>query len=210
MWCGKDSKLFEAARHTKSFVSLDGADHLLSRREDADFVAQISAAWARRHLELQAPAAAQTAAPAAAMPLEAPVQVSEIDHQFLCELAAGAHRLLADEPASAGGSDKGPTPYDLLLMALGACTAMTLRLYARRKGIPLEDVQVLLEHERLHAKDCAECEGRDGQLERIRRRLRLKGALSEAHRADLLRIADRCPVHRTLEGRPVIATTLLE
>ncbi len=204
-------KLFEAARHPKSFISLDGADHLLSRREDADFVAELSAAWARRHLDLQAQekVAAPTVAPAV-VPLEAPVQVSEIDHRFLCELAAGAHRLLADEPASVGGSDKGPTPYDLLLMSLGACTAMTLRLYAQRKSMPLEDVQVLLEHDRLHAQDCAECEGREGQLERVRRRLRFKGPLSEAQRADLLRIADRCPVHRTLEGRPVIVTSVLE
>ncbi|MGR4870193.1 alpha/beta fold hydrolase [Variovorax sp. LARHSF232] len=204
-------KLFEAARHPKSFISLDGADHLLSRREDADFVAQLSAAWARRHLDLQASKEAAAPAPApAALPLEAPVQVSEIDHRFLCELAAGAHRLLADEPASVGGSDKGPTPYDLLLMSLGACTAMTLRLYAQRKSMPLEDVQVLLEHDRLHARDCAECEGREGQLERIRRRLRFKGPLSEAQRTDLLRIADRCPVHRTLEGRPVIVTSVVD
>jgi putative redox protein len=122
---------------------------------------------------------------------------------------AGGHHLDADEPVSAGGKARGPTPYDLVLMALGACTSMTLRLSAKRKGYALQDVQVRLEHERLHAQDCEQCEGREGKVERITRRLLLRGPLSEQQRADLQRIADRCPVHRTLEGQPVIVTQLV-
>ncbi|WP_227689335.1 OsmC family protein [Klebsiella quasipneumoniae] len=123
-------------------------------------------------------------------------------------MRAGAHQLDADEPRSLGGGDRGPGPYDLLLMSLGACTSMTLRLYAKRKGYALDDVQVVLRHERLHANDCAECEGRSGRVERIAREITVRGDLDDAQRADLLRVADLCPVHRTLEGKPVIVTRL--
>ena len=198
-------RLFKAARHPRSFVSLDGADHLLTREEDAGYAADIIAAWAHRYLPLAG--GASDGAPADLRDGE--VWVGEHDHAFWREMHAGDHHIDADEPSAVGGGGRGPTPYDLLLMALGACTSMTLRQYAKRKGYALKDVQVRLRHERLHAQDCAECEGRDGKVERIAREIAVRGPLSEDQRADLLRIADRCPVHRTLEGTPVIATTLV-
>ena len=136
------------------------------------------------------------------------VWIGEHDHVFWRAMRAGAHHLDADEPLGVGGGARGPTPYDLLLMALGACTSMTLRRYALRKGYALSDVQVRLEHERIHAQDCAECGDREGKVERITRVLQLHGPLSQEQRADLVRIADRCPVHRTLENQPLIVTRL--
>ena len=116
------------------------------------------------------------------------------------QIDAGAHTFYADEPADAGGDDSGPTPYDLLLSALGACTSMTLLMYARRKGWPLEDVEVRLSHQRDYARDCAECDTTPVQIDQIERRIRLKGSLDQAQRARLLEIAEKCPVHRTLTG----------
>ena len=129
---------------------------------------------------------------------------------FAQQIQARSHRLVADEPVSNGGTDTGPTPYDLLLAALGACTSMTLRLYARHKGLPLERVAVRLTHARVHAQDCADCGdgSRDTRLERIERELVLEGALDQAQRQRLLEIADRCPVHRTLMGEKEIVTRL--
>jgi uncharacterized OsmC-like protein len=124
-------------------------------------------------------------------------------------IEARGHRLLADEPLEAGGSDTGPTPYELLLGALGACTAMTVRLYARRKGWPLETVEVTLRHERIHAQDCADCETGDAFLDRITKRLRLDGALSTEQRQRLAEIAERCPVQRTLQRQVSIQQELV-
>jgi uncharacterized OsmC-like protein len=125
---------------------------------------------------------------------------------FQQDIIAGAHRLIADEPVSAGGLDSGPGPYDLLLAALGACTSMTLRLYAERKNLPLTHVQVRLRHSRVHAVDCAECETKEGMLDRIDRVITLEGELDDAQRARLLEIADMCPVHRTLTSEVDIRT----
>ena len=116
------------------------------------------------------------------------------------QIDAGSHTFYADEPADAGGDNAGPTPYDLLLGALGACTSMTLLMYARRKGWPLEDVEVRLSHQRDYARDCAECDTKPVQLDRIERRITLKGQLDPSQRARLLEIAEKCPVHRTLTG----------
>jgi putative redox protein len=127
---------------------------------------------------------------------------------FVQEIQAGRHRLAADEPAEAGGTDAGPSPYDLLLAALGACTSMTLSMYARRKQWPLERVAVRLTHSRIHAEDCAECETREGMLDRIEREITLGGPLSAEQRARLLEIANRCPVHRTLVSEIDIRTRL--
>jgi putative redox protein len=128
--------------------------------------------------------------------------------KFQQEIAIGAYRLLADEPASAGGGDTGPSPYDLLSAALGACTAMTIRLYADAKKLPLERVSVDLRHEKIHAADCSECETREGRVDRIERVIGLEGPLDDAARARLLEIANKCPVHRTLHGEVVIPTRL--
>ena len=120
------------------------------------------------------------------------------------QIVAGNHRFTADEPTEAGGGDKGPDPYSLLLAALGACTSMTLQLYARHKGIPLEGVQVRLSHNRLHAQDCHECESKGGMVSRIERHIKLTGPLSDAQRSRLLEIAARCPVHKTLTSEIVV------
>lgn len=125
---------------------------------------------------------------------------------FAQEIVAGPHRLSADEPESAGGTDTGPTPYDLLLAALGACTSITVGIYARRKGWPLEEVRVNLRHSKTHASDCAECETKAGMLDRIERDIHFTGSLTEEQRSKLLEIANKCPVHRTLRSEIVIAT----
>jgi putative redox protein len=128
---------------------------------------------------------------------------------FTQEVESGRHRLVADEPVAAGGTDAGPSPYELLLAALGACTSMTLSMYARRKQWPLERVAVHLQHARIHAEDCAECETKEGMLDRIEREISLTGPLSDGQRARLLEIANRCPVHRTLVSEIDIRTRLL-
>lgn len=195
--------IFQAAKHPKSFVSLDGADHLVSRREDAARIARIVAAW----VESYVPAAAE-AAPAVALPAGT-VRVAETrTARYQCEVTSGPHRLLADEPASVGGTDTGPNPYDLLLASLGSCTAMTLRMYADRKGWPLERATVDLRHSKVHAADCADCETREGKVDVIERAIRIDGPLDDAQRARLLEIADMCPVHRTLHGEIVVRTRL--
>jgi uncharacterized OsmC-like protein/fermentation-respiration switch protein FrsA (DUF1100 family) len=194
------SSIFAAAKHPKSFVSLADADHLLSRRSDAAYVANVIAAWAERYLEAAAqPSEAEAAAPG--------VVVTETRQGLFQQVVqAGRHRLLADEPTAAGGLDTGPNPYDLLLAALGACTAMTLRLYAERKALPLERVSVTLTHGRIHAADCEACETQEGMLDRIDRTIRLDGELDGEQRARLLQIADKCPVHRTLTSEVEIRT----
>ena len=125
------------------------------------------------------------------------------------DIEAGGHHLVSDEPLDLGGTDAGPTPYDLLVAALGSCTAITLQMYARHKGWPLEGVEVRLTHGKIHARDCAECETKEGRIDRIEREIVLQGALDEAQRARLLEIADRCPVHRTLTSEIQISTRLL-
>lgn len=194
------SRIFLAARHPKSFVSLDDADHLLSRRSDAVYVAEVLAAWAGRYLTPQA-ADALADAPAGA------VVVAETgEGKFTQHVAAGRHHLMADEPEAVGGLDMGPSPYDFLLAALGSCTSMTLRLYAERKGLSLERTRVTLSHEKIHAEDCATCETREGKIDRIRRVIELTGNLTPEERRRLLEIADKCPVHRTLHSEILIET----
>jgi putative redox protein len=195
--------IFKTALHPKSFVSLDGADHLLNREEDARFAAGIIAAWASRYL----PA---TDAPAPAPAAEDGwVEVVETGAgAFATEVHAGRHRWLADEPVAVGGDDSGPGPYDLLAASLGACTAMTLRMYARQKGLPLERVRVRLKHSKIHATDCEHCETSAGRIDRIEREIELQGPLDDAQHRRLLEIADRCPVHRTLHAEVDVPTRL--
>jgi uncharacterized OsmC-like protein/alpha/beta superfamily hydrolase len=192
-----------ASRRPASFVALDHADHLLTRRADAVFAAQVIATWAMRFIadERQiAPAPAATAQVVVAETTQGP---------FLNHVVAGQHRFLADEPVSIGGFDAGPAPYDLLAAALGACTSMTLRMYADRKQLPLDRVTVEVGHGKVHAADCSECvDGRTGQVDRFERTIHLEGALDDDQRRRLLEIANKCPVHRTLEASSVIATRL--
>jgi len=125
------------------------------------------------------------------------------------DVQSGRHQLVVDEPVADGGTDAGPTPYDLLLAALGACTAMTVRMYARRKGWPLDDIEVRLRHEKIHARDCAECETKEGRLDHVEREIALHGSLDASQRARLLEIANRCPVHRTLVSEIHLSTRLV-
>ena len=199
--------IFTAAKHPKSFISLDDADHLLSRRADAIYVADILSAWAARYV-----AGAEESHVLAFPGAEGEVAVAETrGGKFQQEVVSGGHRLLADEPASYGGDDTGPSPYDFLSIALGACTTMTLRLYADRKDLPLERVSVRVRHGKVHAADCADCgEGREGRIDRFERELEFEGDLDAGQRARLKEIADRCPVHKTLEQSSVVVTNLAE
>ena len=192
--------IFGAAKHPKSFISLAGADHLLTKRSDAVYVANVLAAWAERYLDAAPAAVASDAEPRT-------VVVTETGGgKFQQNVVVGPHRLTADEPVAAGGLDSGPGPYDLLLAALGACTSMTLRLYAEHKKLPLERVSVTLSHAKIYAQDCEECETKEGKIDRIDRAITLTGALSDDQRARLLEIADKCPVHRTLHSEVNIRT----
>jgi putative redox protein len=195
------TRIFGAARHPKSFVSLDDADHLLTRPADAAYAADVIAAWAERFL----PPAAE--GPRADDDHEVVVRESGAG-PYGQEIAVGRHLLPADEPTWLGGDDAGPSPYGLLLAALGACTSMTLRMYAQRKSWPLERVTVRLRHDKVHARDCAECETRDGHIDRIQKTVGVEGPLDSEQRRRLLEIAERCPVQRTLESEVVTESRL--
>jgi putative redox protein len=199
------SEIFLAAKHPKSFVTLDGADHLLSRVEDAEYAADVIAAWSRRYLDLKDDPIPKSAP-------EGIVRISEADAAgFLQDIAAGPkHHLLADEPAAYGGTDAGPSPYQLLSAGLGACTSMTIRMYARRKDWPLEHVSVDVSHDKIHAQDCDECPDKNAKIDQFMRAIRLEGALDADQRSRLMQIADRCPVHRTMEGTIKVETVLAD
>ncbi|MBR9863566.1 MAG: OsmC family protein [Rhodobacteraceae bacterium] len=197
------SQIFEAARHPKSFVTLDNADHLISDGADADYAAEVIASWAGRYLKLSRPAA----------PIGAPegvVRSDEADPEgFLQDITAGPnHHILADEPEAYGGSNLGMSPYNLLSAGLAACTSMTIRMYARRKGWPLSDVSVAVTHDKIHASACATCVTTEGKVDQFKRSITLTGDLSEDQRQSLLEIANKCPVHRTLESEINVTTAL--
>lgn len=196
------SKIFLAARHPKSFVSLDPADHLISRREDAVYAGKLLAAWASRYVPVP-----QAKASPSVQPDKVLVRETR-EGKFTNDIFVGKHVVRADEPVAVGGMDTGPGPYDLLAAALGACTSMTLRAYADLKGIPLERVSVELKHDKIHAADCAECETREGKIDRIDRSITLEGQLDAQQRQRLLEIADKCPVHRTLHSEFLVKTQL--
>jgi len=193
------TRIFVAAKHPKSFVSLAGADHLLTGKRDAAYVADVIAAWATRYLDPAAPEQV----------VEAPrnVVVRETrNSKFQQTVSVGPHRMLADEPVAAGGEDTGPGPYDFVLAGLGACTSMTMRMYADRKSLPLERVTVTLKHSKIYAQDCAECETNAGMLDQIDRVIAMEGPLDAEQRKKLMEIADKCPVHRTLTSEIHIVT----
>jgi len=200
-------KIFVAARHPKSFISLDDADHLLSRKADAAFVADMLSAWAARYLGEEVDDSKPIVRPD-------PDRVTVVETRkgkFQSQVLAGEHVLLADEPEAVGGLDTGPTPYQYLNAALGACTAMTMRLYAERKSIPMDRVIVRVGHDRIHVDDCEECSASDGNsagmVDLMNREITISGQLSDEDRQRLMAIADKCPVHRTLENTVVVRTS---
>ncbi len=196
------SALFSAAKHPKSFVSLDDADHLLSREADSRYAGRVLAAWASRYLP-EAPAEEGL------VPHDGPVTAQTRAGGFRTDVQLGAHNLVADEPASVGGSDLGPSPYDLLSAALASCTSMTLKMYADHKKLPLVSATVTVEHDKVHARDCEDCESTEGRIDEFRRSIALEGELSAEQRERMLEIADRCPVHRTLHGEVKVRSKLV-
>ncbi|GGB63185.1 osmotically inducible protein C [Roseibium aquae] len=197
------TEIFVAAKHPKSFVSLDKADHLLSREADAAYAARVIASWASGYLDEEAVATQD--------PVLEGVEVVETGlGRFQAMVATGSHRLIADEPEKVGGFDSGPSPYDYLSAALGACTVMTLRMYAERKQLPVTRIATTVNHGKVHAADCADCaqtlRDRGGRIDRFERVITLEGDLDEETRARMLEIADKCPVHRTLEAGAAVVT----
>ena len=194
-------KIYAAAKHPKSFISLDNADHLLSSKDDADYVAQMIASWATRYVNYDKNQYT-------AKLTNGNVLVEEKDHVFTQHVSTKDHTWLADEPLKVGGSNLGPDPYHHLLAGLGACTSMTLRMYANRKKLALEHVKVELEHTRDYHADCDDCE-KDGKIEAITRKITLIGDLTDEQRKRLIEIADLCPVHKTLHNDPLIVSELM-
>lgn len=198
------AEILDHARHPKSYLSLDGADHLITNNDDARFVAEVIATWANRYSSADLSAHSQPD-----FVTDAPKSVTtvRIEDGFRTKVVSNGFPLVADEPISVGGTNTGPTPYDYLLTALGACTAMTLRMYADRKEWPLETVTVNLSHRKVHARDCAECESDAGFADHIDREIEVEGDLTDEQRIRLAEIADRCPVHKTLHSEVVVSTT---
>ena len=198
------SELFLYAKHPKSFVSLDKADHLLTREEDSRYVGHVLAAWASRYL----PAVEQASDELGSDGVETVARTYA--GGFKTDVISAGHALIADEPVSYGGTDKGPSPYDLLSAALASCTTMTLHMYARHKKLDLRSSTVRVRHSKIHARDCEDCESTNGKIDEFQRELAVEGNLTVEQRQRLLEIADKCPVHRTLHGEVKVRTTLVQ
>jgi len=197
--------IFLAAKHPKSFVSLDNANHLLTRRADAVYVADVLSSWAARYL----PKSVVDDGVRTLKPEPGELIVYEAGKgKFANIVDNGEHRMLADEPESFGGTNTGPTPYGYLSAALGACTTMTLRMYADRKKWPVDWIATRVRHEKIHASDCEECETKTGKIDRLERSIEVWGDIDDEQRQRLLEIADKCPVHQTLERANLIETGL--
>lgn len=186
------AEIYSAAMHPKSFLSLDGADHLLSNPTDSIYVGQMIAAWGDRYIETTDTVQLRT---------NHQVLVhSDPEAKYTLDIQAGKHLFKADEPESIGGNDFGPTPYDLLLASLGACTAITMRMYANRKGWPVEDIEIHLNHNKEHLQDCEDCDSASAKIDVIERSIKINGDLDEKQRKRMMQIADKCPVHKTLHN----------
>lgn len=194
------AEIYKMARHPKSFVTLDGADHLLTRKEDSLYAGQLIASWSSRYVEFQDHDQLET---------DKQVITRTGSQGYTTQIKAGKHYLVADEPLSVGGKDLGTTPYGLLLAALGSCTGITLRMYADRKQWPLEGIDVHLEHFKAHNADCEDSQSKTGYIDHINREILLEGPLDNSQRQRLLEIADRCPVHKTLHNEIKVQTRLI-
>ena len=192
------AKIFQAAKHPKSFVSLDDADHLLTDRSDAEYLGVVLGAWAEKYVDRSV---SEPDTPDEDV-------VTRTEGTYRTAIQAGQHALVGDEPESVGGDDDGPTPYGFLLSALGSCTGMTLRMYADRKEWPLDETIVRLSHEKVHAEDCENCDTEQGQVDRITREIEIRGRLSDDQRERLFEIANKCPVHRPLLGDVDVRSSL--
>ena len=203
-------RIYESLSHPKSFLSLDGADHLLVAQKDSQFVSDVLASWASRYLDetdadsLESAEAQQNNASPIA---DGELLVRELEG-FTQEVMTSRHRLIADEPISVGGKDLGMNPYEYLLAAIGTCTSMTMRMYANHKGLPLTGISVRLKHHQIHAKDCEDCESEKGKISVIEKSIRVSGDLTPEQVVRLGEIADRCPVHRTLMSEKKINTQI--
>jgi len=195
------AKIYHAAHHPKSFITLDGANHMLTNKDDAFYAGNIIASWVKRYIEVPEEDKLKT---------DKQVVVRLGETGYTTEILAGKHGLIADESEKLGGNDFGPSPYELLNAALGACTAMTLEMYARRKKWDLKEVKVHLSYGKNYTEDCGNCESPNSKLDHFEKTLEFRGNLTDEQKAKLIQIAQRCPVHRTLEAAPRFITTLRE
>lgn len=199
-------KIYSSVKHPKSFISLDKADHLLTNKADAEYAATVISSWADKYLDtddLTSNIAEDSKADAA----QGSVVITEKDHNFTLNVSSDSHYWLADEPTAVGGQNLGPDPYEHLLAALGTCTVMTMRMYAKHKKLAITDISVSLSHSKDYHQDCKNCEDHDGRVELISRKIKIVGDLSDEQRQRLLAIADKCPVHRTLHSKLIVETT---
>jgi len=197
------SDIFLNAKHPKSFISLDNADHLLSEQSDSIYIGKLISEWASKYIDINDEKKE-------ILSKDNKVVVQTANNNLKTDIFVGRHHIVADEPKSVGGTDLGPNPYDYLLASLGSCTTMTLKMYANRKGWNLDSAKVILDQQKIYAKDCEECETEIGKIDYIEREIELIGDLDNDQRNRLLEIADRCPVHRTLHSEIVVKTKLLE
>lgn len=194
-------EIYVAAKHPKSFVSLDGADHLLSDKKDSSYAGGVISEWAKRYLDI---------------PEEEKISsqhqvVANLEAEgFTTQVKAGKHYFIADEPISFGGNDFGPTPYELVSAGLAACTSMTIQMYARRKKWSVENVETHVNYDKKHAQDCKDCSSKDAKIDTFERIIDIKGNLSDSQVQKLLEIAEKCPVHRTLHGNIEIMTSIAD
>ncbi|MDG1437429.1 MAG: bifunctional alpha/beta hydrolase/OsmC family protein, partial [Emcibacteraceae bacterium] len=200
-------EIFGAAKHPKSFVTLDNADHLISNSADAEYIAEIISSWSSRYTGADD---VQKVAPPKAVKDKVVVAETEVGKFTNTIVTGSGHIISADEPLNVGGDDTGATPYDLLLSALGTCKSMTMRMYANRKGYNLDHAEVTLSHSKVHAKDCENCETTDGKVDQIKTEISITGDLSAEERQKIFEIAEKCPVHRTITGEIIIAAELID
>lgn len=196
-------RIFMDAKHPKSFISLGTSDHLISNQADSIYTGNLISTWVSRYISLPEDNSESES-------IDNRVTAQTGKNSYKTDIFAGNHHLIADEPKSVGGTDEGPDPYDYLLASLGSCTTMTVMMYANRKGWNLESVEVSLDHTKIHASDCEECESKTGKVDFIERNIKFVGEINEEQINRLTEIADKCPVHRTLHSEIVVKTSIIE